>query len=162
MDVTSYLPQTVVTTIRHSEETISCLPVRKSDIDFYPIADECPAEDGLVSNICLIVFIHLDYSFGQDRIEITSENMPSWLADSPIVRKIIDYGGDWVTGGLSEILKLQPGDVVWIGKQRDRPEVKGFPSSTVSGLSVSRTYIGRIDGTWSAETPSVRVSSVVW
>jgi hypothetical protein len=51
--------------------------------------------------------------------------MSSWLADSPIVRKIVHYG-EWVSGGLSEKLKLQPGDVVWIGKQPDRPEVKAF------------------------------------
>ncbi|KAH9999427.1 tRNA synthetases class II-domain-containing protein [Russula vinacea] len=92
VDVTSSLPQIVVTTLGYSEQTIGCLPVRQScDTAFYPIAHECLTEDGL------------------DRIEITSGNMSSWLADSPIVRESIH-------------LKLQPGDVVWIGKQRDRPE----------------------------------------
>ncbi|KAF8505505.1 tRNA synthetases class II-domain-containing protein [Russula emetica] len=103
VDVTSYLPPTVVTTLRHSEQTVGCLPVRQSDdAAFYPIAHECPTEDGL------------------DRIEITSENMSSWLIHSPIIQKFTHPGG--ATSGLNEKLKLQPGDVVWIGKQRDRPE----------------------------------------
>jgi aspartyl-tRNA synthetase len=105
VDVTSYLPKIVVTALGHFEQTVGCLPVRQScDTAFYPIAHECLTEDGL------------------DRIEITSENMSSWPHDSPIVRGSIRYDSGWVTGGLSEDLKLQPGDVVWIGKQRGRPE----------------------------------------
>ena len=79
--------------------------------------------------------------------------MSSWLADNPIVRESIRYDGGWVTSGLSEDLKLQPGDVVWIGKQRDRPEVRAFVYSSLACRSDER-ILGRIDGTWSAETSS--------
>jgi hypothetical protein len=92
-------------------------------------------------------------SIGQDRIEITSENMSSWLIHSPIIQKFTHRGGGWVTSGLDEKLKLQPGDVVWIGKQRDRPEVKAFLYSFMAGRSHGR-MLGGIDGTWSAETSS--------
>lgn len=68
MDVTSYLPPTVVTALRQSKQTVGCLPVRQTDdTAFYPIAHECPTEDGLVSivpvsfPVCL--FIHLTHSF---------------------------------------------------------------------------------------------------
>jgi hypothetical protein len=87
--------------------------------------------------------------------------MSSWPHDSPIVRGSIRYDSGWVTGGLSEDLKLQPGDVVWIGKQRGRPEVKAFVYSFLACQSDDRIP-GRIDGTWSAETSSGRVGSVAW
>lgn len=161
MDVTSSLPQIVVTTSGHSEQTIGCLPVRQScDTAFYPIAHECLTEDGLVSIVPVPSLVCLCshswpicLSIGQDRIEITSGNMSSWLADNPIVRESIRYDGGWVTSGLSEDLKLQPGDVVWIGKQRDRPEVRAFVYSSLACRSDERIP-GRIDGTWSAETSS--------
>jgi hypothetical protein len=92
-------------------------------------------------------------SIGQDRIEITSENMSSWLIHSHIIQKITYRDGGWVTSGLDEKLKLQPGDVVWIGKQRDRPEVKAFVDSFPADRSHDRIS-GRIDGTWSTETSS--------
>ena len=101
------------------------------------------------SLVCSCSHIHL--SIGQDRIEITSENMSSWLADSPIVREFIRYDGEWVTSGLSEDLKLQPGDTMWIGKQHDRPEVRSFVYPSLSCQSDDRIP-GRFDGTWSAET----------
>lgn len=105
VDVTPYLPPIVVTALRHSEQIVGCLTVRRSDDTvFYPIAHECPTEDGL------------------DRIEITSENMSSWLIHSPIIQNSTHRGKEWATGGLNENLKLQPGDIAWIGKQRDRPE----------------------------------------
>lgn len=67
--------------------------------------------------------------------------MSSWLIHSPIIPKFTHRGDGWVTSGLVENLKLQPGDVVWIGKQRDRPEVKGFVYSFPAGRSVSRPYL---------------------
>jgi hypothetical protein len=79
------------------------------------------------SQFCLRPHTWLLYlSIGQDRIEITSENMLSWLVDSPIVKGLTHYDSGRVTGGLNEKLELQLGDVVWIGTQRDRPEVKAF------------------------------------
>ncbi|KAI0002982.1 tRNA synthetases class II-domain-containing protein [Russula compacta] len=105
VDVTSCLPPSIVTALGHSEQTVSCLSVRRSgDTSFHPIAHECPTEDGL------------------DRIEITSENVSSWLVGSRIVRELSPHSGGWAQGGLDEKLPLQPGDVVWIGKQRDRPQ----------------------------------------
>jgi hypothetical protein len=65
-------------------------------------------------------------SIGQDRIVITSENMSSWLVNSPIAREISPQSGEWRGNGLGEKLQLQPGDVAWIGKQRDRLEVRAF------------------------------------
>jgi len=65
--------------------------------------------------------------------------MSSWLINSPIIQKFAHRGGGWVTSGLDENLKLQPGDVVWIGKQRSRPEVKAF-RLFISGGSVSQPY----------------------
>ncbi|KAH9978060.1 tRNA synthetases class II-domain-containing protein [Lactifluus volemus] len=104
VDITSCLPPNAITVIARSGETIVCLPVRQSgDAAFYPIAHECLTEDGL------------------DRIVITSENMSSWLNNSPIVRESSHIEG-WGSGGIGEKLQLQPGDIVWIGKQRDRPE----------------------------------------
>jgi hypothetical protein len=87
--------------------------------------------------------------------------MSSWLIHSPIIQKFTHRGDGWVTSGLNENLKLQPGDVVWIGKQRNRPEVKGFVYSFPAGRSHDG-ILGRIDGTWSAETSFGRVSSVAW
>jgi hypothetical protein len=84
---------------------------------------------------CFIPFLSV-HTLGQDRIEITSENMSSWLSHSPIIQKLTYPGGGWVTSGLDENLKLQPGDVVWIGEQRDRPEVRLFFSTR----SVSPPY----------------------
>ncbi|KAI0254287.1 tRNA synthetases class II-domain-containing protein, partial [Lactifluus subvellereus] len=105
VDITSCLPPSAITILAHSGETVGCLPVRQSgDATMYPIARECPTEDSL------------------DRIVITSENMSSWLVNSPIVREISPQGGEWRGSGLGEKLRLQPGDVAWIGKQRDRPE----------------------------------------
>jgi aspartyl-tRNA synthetase len=131
VDVTSYLPQTVATAVRHSEQTVGCLPVRRSsDTAFYPIAHECLTEDGLVS-ITPVPFLVCVHKCGprQDRIEITLENMSSWLAESPIVRGFTRCDSEWVTGCPIKKLKLRPGDIVWIGKQRDRPEVKAFVHS---------------------------------
>lgn len=73
--------------------------------------------------------------------------MSSWLIHSSI---ITHHGSGWVTSDLNIKLKLQPGDVVWIGKQRDKPEVKAFVYSFPAG-SHDRIS-GRIDGTWPAET----------
>ena len=125
MDVTSYLPPIVVSALRHSEQTVACLPVRRCNDDtaFHPNARECPTEDGLVSVVPVCLFTHLTHSFAQDRIEITSENISSWLIDSPIIQKFAHPGVGRLTS-LNEKLDLRPGDVVWIGKQRDRPEVK--------------------------------------
>ena len=50
MDVSSYLPQSVITAMGYSRESICCLAVRQSeDASFYAIAHDCPTEDGLVS-----------------------------------------------------------------------------------------------------------------
>lgn len=110
---------------------------RSSDTAFYPIAHECLTEDGLVSitSVPFLVCVHI-CDPRQDRIQITSENLSSWLAESPIVRGFTRCDSEWVTSCLIENLKLQPGDIVWIGKQRDRPEVMAF-RSFVSGLIVS-------------------------
>jgi hypothetical protein len=54
---------------------------------------------------------------------ITSENMSSWLNNSPIVRES-SHGERWGGGEIDEKLQLQPGDIVWIDKQPDRPEVR--------------------------------------
>ncbi len=78
--------------------------------------------------------------------------MSSWLVDSPIVQGFTHYGSGRVTGGLNEKLELQLGDVVWIGTQRDRPEVKTFVHPFLACRSHDR-ILGWIDGTWSAETP---------
>ncbi len=78
--------------------------------------------------------------------------MSSWLNDSSILQGFTCHGGGWVTGGLDEILNLQPGDVVWIGKQRDRPEVKTFVHSFLADRPHDR-IVGRIDRTWPPETP---------
>jgi hypothetical protein len=51
--------------------------------------------------------------------------MSLWLVDSPIVREF-SQSSEWRGSGLDEKLRLQPGDVVWIGKQPERPEVKAF------------------------------------
>ena len=52
MDLSSFLPQSVITAMGYSRETINCLAVRQSDdSSFYPIAHDCPTEDGLVSSI---------------------------------------------------------------------------------------------------------------
>jgi len=105
VDITSSLPPSIVTALERSEQTICCLPVRQSDdTAFYPIARECPSEDSL------------------DRIEITSENVSSWLVDNPLVREFSPHGGEWDNGSLYESLQLKPGDIVWVGKQRHRPE----------------------------------------
>lgn len=81
--------------------------------------------------------------------------MSSWLIHSHIIPNNTHRDGGWVTSGLDEKLKLQPGDVVWIGKQRDRPEVKAFVDSFPAGRSHDRIRIlGRIDGTRSTETSS--------
>ena len=66
--------------------------------------------------------------------------MSSWLIRSPIVQGLTNHGSGWVTSGLNKDLKLRPGDVVWIDKQRDRPEVKSF-RLFISGRSVSRPYL---------------------
>jgi hypothetical protein len=66
--------------------------------------------------------------------------MSSWLTHSPIIQNLTYRGGGLVTSGLNGNLKLQPGDVVWIGKQRVRPEVKAF-RLFISGRSVSRPYL---------------------
>lgn len=95
----------------------------------------------------------------QDRIEITSENMTSWLVDSPIVRGS-RYDSGRVTSRLIQKLELQPGDIVWIGKQRDRPEVKGF-LSFLDCWSYDH-ILGGINSTWSAETSFSSVGSVTW
>jgi hypothetical protein len=116
---------------------------RTDDTAFRPIARECPTEDGLVSIVPVCLFTHLTHSFAQDRIEITSENMSSWLVHSPIVQKFTFTHPGGVTSGLDENLDLRPGDVVWIGKQRDRPEVKSF-RVFIPGCSVSRPYL-RVD-----------------
>ena len=79
--------------------------------------------------------------------------MTSWLSHCPIIQNLTHRGSGWVTSDLDTKLKLQPGDVVWIGKQRDRPEVKAFVYSFLAGRSHGR-ILGRIDGTWSAETSS--------
>ncbi|KAI0301810.1 tRNA synthetases class II-domain-containing protein [Multifurca ochricompacta] len=105
VDVTSCLPASTFTALRHSGETVGCLSARQSgDIAFHPIAHQCPTEDGL------------------DRVVITSENMSSWLVDSPTVRGVSPHGDEWARGNPSKMLQLQPGDIVWIGKQRHRPE----------------------------------------
>jgi aspartyl-tRNA synthetase len=153
VDVTSYLPQVVASTLRHSEQTVGCLLVRRSsDTAFYPIAHECPTEDGLVSTdpVPFLVYLCSHTWPRQDRIEITSENMTSWLADSPIVRGS-RYDGGRVTSRLIQKLELQPGDIVWMGKQRDRPEVKAFVRSFLDCWSYDH-ILGRINSTWSAET----------
>jgi len=105
MDVSSFLPQTIVTAMGYSRETISCLAVRQSDdASFYPIAHDCPTEDGL------------------DRITITTENTSTWLVDSPIVQGFFPHKHKWAGNYLNKKLQLQPGDVVWIGKQPAEPE----------------------------------------
>ncbi|KAI9510444.1 tRNA synthetases class II-domain-containing protein [Russula earlei] len=98
VDITSCLPPTIVTALGHSEQTVSCLSVRQSDdTAFYPIAHECPTEDGLV------------------------KNATSWLVDSRIVREF-SHNGECDQGGLCEKFQLMAGDIVWVGKQRDRPQ----------------------------------------
>ncbi|KAH9963187.1 tRNA synthetases class II-domain-containing protein [Russula dissimulans] len=110
VDITSLLPPSIVTALGRSEQTISCLPVRLSDdTAFHPIARECSSEDSL------------------DCIEITSENAYSWLVDSPVVREFSPHGGEWDNCSLYEKLQLKPGDVVWVGKQRDRLEGGSTP-----------------------------------
>jgi hypothetical protein len=91
-------------------------------------------------------------SIGQDRIVITSENMFSWLVDSPIVRESNRNGGQ---GGveIGKKVQLQPGDIVWIGKQPDRPEVRPFVHSCYSPilnlcLRGVRQYWGGRDFAW--------------
>jgi hypothetical protein len=52
MDVTSCLPPSIVTALKHSEQSVGCLSVRQAgDTAFYPIVHECPTEDGLVSAV---------------------------------------------------------------------------------------------------------------
>jgi aspartyl-tRNA synthetase len=105
MEVCSYLPQSVITAMGYSRESISCLAVRQSDdASFYPVAHDCPTEDGL------------------DRITITAENASSWLVRSPIVQGFSHHEGKWAGDGLNKKLRLRPGDVVWIGKQSAEPE----------------------------------------
>ncbi|KAI9448301.1 tRNA synthetases class II-domain-containing protein [Lactarius indigo] len=105
VDVSSYLPQSVVTAMGHSKESVGCVAVRQSDdASFYPIAHDCPTEDGL------------------DRIVITTENASSWLVDSPTVQGFSPHGGKCAGSDPNEKLRLQPGDVVWIGKQLAQPE----------------------------------------
>jgi hypothetical protein len=79
--------------------------------------------------------------------------MSSWLIDSPIIQKFTRRGEGWVTSGLNENLKLQPGDIVWIGEQRDRPEVSAFVYLFLA-RQPHDLILGRIDSTWSAETSS--------
>ena len=51
VDVTSCLPPSIVTALGHSEQTVSCLSVRRpGDTSFHPVAHECPTEDSLVSS----------------------------------------------------------------------------------------------------------------
>jgi hypothetical protein len=64
---------------------------------------------------------------------ITSENMFSWLVDSPIVQESSRNGGQG-GGEIGEKVQLQPGDIVWIGKQPDKPEVRPFVRSCYSSI----------------------------
>lgn len=105
VDVSSHLPQSAITAMGYSRESVCCIAVRQSgDASFYPIAHDCPTEDGL------------------DCIMITTENTFSWLVDSPTVQGISPHGEKWAGGDLNEKLQLQPGDVVWVGKQSAQPE----------------------------------------
>ena len=54
--------------------------------------------------------------------------MFSWLVDSPLVRESSHNGGQG-GGEIGEKVQLQPGDIVWIGKQPDKPEVRPFVHS---------------------------------
>ncbi|KAF8271780.1 hypothetical protein EI94DRAFT_1770283 [Lactarius quietus] len=58
----------------------------------------------------------------EDRITITTENVSSWLVNSPIVQGFSPNESNWAGSDLNEKLRLQPGDVVWIGKQPAQPE----------------------------------------
>lgn len=76
--------------------------------------------------------------------------MSSWLIHSPIITY---HGNGWVTSDLNKKLKLQPGDVVWIGKQRDKPEVKAFVYSFPAGshetyLREDRRHLAGRDFVW--------------
>ncbi|KAI0303133.1 tRNA synthetases class II-domain-containing protein [Russula brevipes] len=120
MDVTSCLPPSIVTALKHSEQSVGCLSVRQAgDTAFYPIVHECPTEDGL------------------HRIEITSENLSSWLVDSPIVQRFSSPSGPWAECDPGQNLQLQPGDVVWIGKQRETPEVRPFVHSSFGSAALT-------------------------
>ncbi|KAH9077449.1 tRNA synthetases class II-domain-containing protein [Lactarius deliciosus] len=90
---------------RFHEESVGCVAVRQSDdASFYPIAHDCPTEDGL------------------DRIVITTENASSWLVDSPTVQGFSPRGGKCPGGDPNEKLHLRPGDggSTALGRQRLR------------------------------------------
>ena len=73
VDVTSYLPQIVVTELQHAGQSVACLPVRQSgDTAFYPVAHECLTEDGLVSIVPVPFFASLSLHTPLDRIALRS------------------------------------------------------------------------------------------
>ncbi len=67
---------------------------------------------------------------------ITTENASSWLVDSLTVQGFSPHGGKWAGSDPNEKLQLQPGDVVWIGKQPTPPEVGAtlLPFVSLAGL----------------------------
>ena len=95
MDVSSYLPQSVITAMGYSRESIYCLAVRQSeDTSFYAIAHDCPTEDGLVSLshvnhgtysrlIHLSIVIGLHYDNGRKRVLVAR-----WKSHCPEVFSI--------------------------------------------------------------------------
>lgn len=82
---------------------------------------------------------------------ITTENASSWLVDSPVVQAFSPRGGKWAGSNHNEKLQLQPGDVVWIGKQPAQPEVPLFHLLALPPFFLSLFLLGWIDGAWTAK-----------